>query len=159
MSGVETALVLGAVSAATAAGAAQQQNQKVKAAKEANTASVRVQARQLEDQAKVEQSRRIRQAEAVRGRVMALAAERGLTGESGSILAELRQATGDESVDLGLIEQNLRSRILSLSSAGNANLTELGTRQQSSLNAGIAGGVGGFSTGLSIQSGVRDATK
>lgn len=149
MTGVETALIIGGITAAASAAAANQQRQQAQknASNAARSANIRV--AQLGDSASLERKKAARDAARIRGIISVNAAERGV-GVGGSVEALLRQAELDEANNANTVDTNLSNESLNIRSEYTALESRLRGSAPNPFFAGFQGGLSGAATGLSL---------
>lgn len=154
-----TGLVVGGISTAASVAQAAQQNANAEAqAKAANKnaqaradaqrKSAEVRSQQLADQAQVERQKVSRQAHRIESRLRVAAGESGM-GQGDSFNAMMRQVGFDESTEIGIINQNLKSGLDYVASSIEPVQKTIAP-QTDVMFSGLTGGMQGFSTGLNI---------
>ena len=144
--GVETAIILGVAGAGMGAFASATQasdfnkaeRQRVQAAQQVQ----RVQTKQVQRQAAVEQTKSMNRAHLIRSRIRVAAGESGI-GLGGTYEALVRQTDIDQAFNEDIIQQNLFAKLGMIRQP-------LIQREVSPLMAGLSGGLGGLGSGLSI---------
>lgn len=157
------ALAIGLAAAGTAAGAgislyqAQQQNKAIKKSKESNKQAAAVKSKQVAASAENERQKLLLRQERVRGAIAAAGGESGFSLDDFAPL--LNQADTDTGLNLAALRQNLALDLQSIDSGLDVNLSILENQQQNALLGSITGGLGGFSTGLSIGNDLETAKR
>jgi len=154
--GAETAAIGIAIAGAVAASgaAAQQAKAASDAGDNAKNAAI-AQKRQLAEAAKLEKSKAIIQKERVQGRLRVLAAAAGLDTDSGSFETALNQADYENSVNLGIIDQNTRNQYARVQSGYAADMAEVSNRQTAAVANLLPAYLGSVNTGLSIGQAIK----
>lgn len=147
-------IALGVGSAALGAAQASQQRSAIK--RSASSAYRAADAQNTQDAAaaRLEQAKRLREAQIARGRLYALAAERGV-GDAGSVAALDRQISLDNSLNQQIIATNQYNQSLRVRSQYEATTAELSARAPSLFLSAFNSGLQGFQTGLQITSGLE----
>lgn len=110
----------------------------------ANRRAAGVELEQLSDSASLERRKRANESQLIRSRLRVLQAESGL-GFEGSFSDLERQTDIDEQVNLAIIDRNLYN-------ARRRTVSQLAASYQNPLLAAFSGGLGGYATGLQIDS-------
>ena len=143
-------LAIAAVGAGVAAAGAAKQNAAIRRSAAASNAAYATQAKQVSNQASVEQMKRQNEAARVAGRLRVAAASAGVNIEGGSYADLVQQNNYDAGLNLAILNQNRSNEIARVQSGANAHLADLQGHLQSVLLSSLQGGVQGFSTGLQI---------
>lgn len=140
---------LAAVSAASTAAAAYQQNQAIQRSMQSQVKAAKTQQEQLADAASVERLKTMRTSQQLQGRIRVAAAQAGATSE-GSFEAFDRQAAFDAGLNTAVIDRNLFNQQRAVRSGTQANLASLSGSTQNPFLAAFGGGVQGMQSGLAI---------
>jgi Ni/Co efflux regulator RcnB len=149
------ALVIAAVAAAAAAKAASDKNKAIKSAKDEQRKVAAVQEKQVTAQADDERRKLLLRQERVRG---ATAVAAGATGvDLGDFSTLIHQSEVDAGLNLDTLDTNLGNSMESIRTSLDASLGSLNAQKQNIGLAALTGGIGGFSTGLSIGNSMTQA--
>jgi len=143
-------LVLGGLSAIASFEGARQQNKYARRQAKAQNQALAIQAEQLGEQSQQQMTQQQREAARIQGRLRVAAGESGL-GAGGTFDALTRQTTLNLSENIGNIQSNLANNLNLLSSR---QVSEDANRVDPLL-AGLTGGIGGYSTGMNLETGTR----
>jgi hypothetical protein len=140
--------------AATSAAASAQKNRAVARSQRAAKTAAYANVEQVDRRAQLEE----RRVEASRNRILAAvrarAAEAGGDTSTGSYAALARQTEYDAGLNTAIVRENNRLQRLSVLSGADANIVNLEGQRENALLSAFGGGVGGFSTGLSINNAI-----
>jgi hypothetical protein len=138
------AAITAAVTGATAVAGAVEQNQQADKRDDAARNAADTQTAQLRKQAELEATKRVREARAIRGAILARDSVAGGT--------LLDQVDADLGLNLGILDQNLDNALARVASGLDADLA--GSQRSNPLFAGVTGGLQGASAGIGIASGL-----
>lgn len=144
-----------ALSLVATAAAAKMQNDAVRRSMRSAQQAAKVQAVQVNKQAKVESLKATVETEKVRGRIRVAAAAAGIPIEGSSYESLLNQSDYNDAFNQSIIEENRKANVARVVSGGQANMAELSSRFQNVLIAGFQGGLSGLSAGLAIQNAIN----
>lgn len=149
--GASAPLIIGATvfGAISSRDAAKRQNEAIKKAGASTQQAATIQSEQVVNAARLERRKLALAAAQVEGRIRALAFTSG-QGTSGSFGTLIRQNTITDIENEEIININLQSQIAAIRTGAQAQVDQLGAGLTSPSLAGITGGLGGLSTGLSI---------
>lgn len=161
--GVETVVALGAAGAlfggATSYIQTQESNRAARRARQSVREAAGIQTTQLTEQAALERQKRINEAARIKARIINSGAASGFDTTSGDITGLVGQNTADTDLNLSILERNLQLEKQRVQSGAQANLDALKARIQSSVLAGITGGLGGAAAGLQLGMGINEVGK
>lgn len=148
-----------ALSLVATAAAAKMQNDSVRRSMRSAQQAAKVQAVQVNKQAKVESLKATVETEKVRGRIRVAAAAAGIPIEGSSYESLLNQSDYNDAFNQSIIEENRKANVARVVSGGQANMAELSSRFQNVLIAGFQGGLSGLSAGLAIEGMMKERNK
>lgn len=160
MSGIEP-LVIGLAAAGAAAGAgvsaiqAQKQNKAISRAKEAQRTAAGVQEKQVAAQTANERRQLLLRQQQIEGSTAVAAGASGI--DLGDFSPLNRQIETDAGLNLDILNQNLANTIASITSSLGANISGLNAQKSDIGLSAASGGIGGFTTGLSIGTSLQGA--
>lgn len=137
------------VSAAASAAAARQKDQAVKRSMRSAERAAEVQRKQISDAEAIELRKRQNEAAMIRGRLRVTGAEAGV---GDGIVSLFRQSEIDDQWGQEIIRLNAENERQRVATGLQANLDNLAANGQNALLAGLMGGLGGYQTGLQIES-------
>lgn len=151
----ETIAIIGAVAAAgTAAGTGIADAKASSDAADDKRNAAAISEAQLKEQAQVERTKRIMEAERVKGRLRVLAAASGFGSKDGSYENLLTNADLEEGLNLKLLDTNLQNQLNRVRSGAAADLNALRNAGNGAIIGSTAGafssGLSGYSSGLQI---------
>lgn len=152
-SGTNLGIGIGAAQGLMGIYGAYSQNRRIQNVMNADAANAQVQYGQINAAATLEQQKRSNDVHQARSRLRVLAGDSGL--DFGGSFAELdRQASIDQQINDSITKENAYQNKQRVASGLSATLTQLASSSINPLTQGVQGGLSGFSTGLSIQSGL-----